>query len=352
MGEVRATSSRVRPGGAVHRVQFYEQDVQLADVVAEFLAEGLGAGESVVWIGTAPHRAHLITRLRLRGVDLDAVRIEGRLVLLDAAHTLTMFMVDGSPDAALFERHVASVVEMVARRSHRGRVRAFGEMVDLLWQSGEQAAALRLEALWHALQSRLSFTLLCAYALDGFEAPADIRGVCEAHDHVDVPSEPSPVHARTIVYALEVARRLDVERALPNATDDGPRDATSGRGRRALVVAYDRDAGELLADLLRGHGFSTMVVHSNADALRDAPDFAPDFAWIDVSVADGYALAGALREIPALRQTKLVALTGPADDTDRARAEAAGFDERLVRPIAEDLLAGVVALLLDRGRLD
>jgi PAS domain S-box-containing protein len=204
----------------VHLVQFYERDDLLADVVADFLAEGLDAGEAAIWIGTDAHRIDVVDRLRLRGVKVESARRDGRLVLLDAWTTLGAFMVDGQPDRARFELHVASVVETSSRLSPRGKVRAFGEMVDLLWRGAKQQAALRLEALWHELQSRLTFELLCAYALDGFGTPQDIRPVCEAHDHVGLPPSASFLHQKTFVYASDIARRLDVERALRASRHD------------------------------------------------------------------------------------------------------------------------------------
>ena len=58
-------------------------------------------------------------------------------------------------------------------------LRAYGEMVDVLWRRGEKSAALRLEELWNELQARRSFTLLCAYAMGKFyKEPADDPQLC------------------------------------------------------------------------------------------------------------------------------------------------------------------------------
>jgi hypothetical protein len=46
-------------------------------------------------------------------------------------------------------------------------VHAYADLVDVLWGAGDVAGALRLEALWHDLQRRLGFELLCGYLATG-----------------------------------------------------------------------------------------------------------------------------------------------------------------------------------------
>jgi hypothetical protein len=74
-------------------------------------------------------------------------------------------MVNGEPDEGSFRTVVA---ELLARARVNGRrVRAFGEMVAVLWARGAQDATLRLEHLWCEL-CRVETALLCAYPRDGF----------------------------------------------------------------------------------------------------------------------------------------------------------------------------------------
>ncbi|MEA2723961.1 MAG: hypothetical protein QOH59_1732, partial [Gemmatimonadales bacterium] len=54
-----------------------------------------------------------------------------------------------------------------ARAGHSG-VRAYGEMVGLLWTAGERAAAVRLEEYWNSLLHRSNICLFCAYPIDVF----------------------------------------------------------------------------------------------------------------------------------------------------------------------------------------
>jgi len=44
--------------------------------------------------------------------------------------------------------------------------RAYSEMVDLLWMTGQEAAAVSLEVRWNQLIARGKCSLLCGYASD------------------------------------------------------------------------------------------------------------------------------------------------------------------------------------------
>ena len=66
-------------------------------------------------------------------------------------------------------------------------VRVYGEMVDILWQRGEQQAAIRLEEFWNELGKLQTFSLLCAYGIDTLEAGsygAALDAVCRCHTHL------------------------------------------------------------------------------------------------------------------------------------------------------------------------
>ena len=71
-------------------------------------------------------------------------------------------------------------------RSHARPVRAFGEMVALLWARGDNAATIRLEHLWQTLCLAQGFSLFCAYPRSGFtqDAGDSIRQICETHSQV------------------------------------------------------------------------------------------------------------------------------------------------------------------------
>jgi PAS domain S-box-containing protein len=166
-----------------HQVQFYEKDAFLIDELSDFIGAGLQAGQAGIVIATQAHRADLAQRLSARGVSADA---SDRYVALDAAETLSKFMVDGWPDERRFAAVMKKLLRQTARNGKR-QVLAFGEMVALLWAEGKHEAAIRLEELWNDLARTESFSLLCAYPIQNFsreEHGPFFQHICNAHSHV------------------------------------------------------------------------------------------------------------------------------------------------------------------------
>src|SRR5258706_6496566 len=175
---------------AAHRVQFYETDAFLLEAASEFIGAGLDAGAVCLVFATPAHREGLAQRLQGNGFDLTRAEAQGDYVALDAAETLAQFLLEGSPEPQHFAQVVGGLIERAAK-GKRG-VRVFGEMVALLWEQGNQEAALRLEALWNALGSGIHpFTLLCAYPISLFVASAHtdlFTQMCALHSQV-IPDE-------------------------------------------------------------------------------------------------------------------------------------------------------------------
>jgi hypothetical protein len=167
-----------------HAVRFYESQASLARTVADLLGEGIRIGQPALVIATRPHRDAIVAELRSRGIDTDRLAAASELVLLDARTTLATFMVGAEPDPVRFNRHLAAAVDGVGRRRQDCRLRAYGEMVDLLCQDGLFDAALRLETLWNALALTHDFSLLCGYAVGSFYKHPGMREICEQHSHV------------------------------------------------------------------------------------------------------------------------------------------------------------------------
>ena len=170
-----------------HAVSFYDLDTEVVAEVAGYVAEGLAQGERVVVIATAGHRDAIDEVLLQHGIDTVGARMLGRYLTLDAAETLARFMVAGSPDPVGFEAVIGQVID--AAGNGGCGVRAFGEMVALLWNEGNVAAALRLEALWNDLEGDRKFLLLCAYAHDAVQRATleDVHQVCSLHTQVAAP---------------------------------------------------------------------------------------------------------------------------------------------------------------------
>ena len=179
---------------ASHAVHFYERDVDLAERVVAFIGEALLAGEAAVIVASEAHREEFVRRLRAMNIDVEAERAAGKLAVFDAAGTLAQLMVDGVPNPQLFRLIVGGVIGAACSRGPRQMpVRAYGEMVDILWRAGKREAAIALEELWNDLAKDYRFDLLCGYGIDAFsEASAGgaLPAVCDRHTRVSVDAAP------------------------------------------------------------------------------------------------------------------------------------------------------------------
>lgn len=168
-------------GPCSHVVEIYENEGTFLTNLAEFVAGGLANGEAAVIIATPQHRAILRSKLGAMGFDLDAATRSDQLILLDAEETIAKFMINEWPQDYLFHKVIG---EVLARAVGPGqKVRAFGEMVALMWAKGLCGATVKLEHLWTDLCRKLDFSLFCAYPKIGFTVrpDADIARVCDLH---------------------------------------------------------------------------------------------------------------------------------------------------------------------------
>lgn len=170
--------------GHFHGVQFYNDRDALCRIVDGFVGEGLVQGDLALLIATPDHAARIDSGLRARGIDVDELKRDGRLVTLDAHETLQFCMVDGIPNPGAFRRVVGSALRHVRGGREHCTIRAYGEMVDLLWKDGREAAAIRLETLWNQLAATHDFKLLCGYSMGNFYKEAAIEEICDQHSHL------------------------------------------------------------------------------------------------------------------------------------------------------------------------
>lgn len=173
-----------------HLVQFYESDAELFDSVVPYLAEGLGADEAVLVLATETHLRAIADALSELDVGFELAVDEGRYVALDSAEALERIRPGAAISARDFELLIGSLVR--ERTASGDGLRAYGELVALLWDEGDTAAAIELEGLWNELCDQEEFSLFCGYRAPpvriGQEA---LRQVCRRHTHV-IPSVTCP----------------------------------------------------------------------------------------------------------------------------------------------------------------
>ena len=269
-----------------HHVHFFDNDESLAGAVAGHLGAAVLGGESAVVLATPDHRELITAVLTAAGVDVAAGVADGRLLLHDAAGTLARLTTGGSIDATAFDEAVGGLVR---RAAASGRpVRAYGEMVALLWDAGDVTGAMDLERLWNELGATLPFSLFCAYPSHLFSHPSAAEAfpeVCHLHSGV---TGGAPAAAGS-----EVTRRFSASALTPRLARSFVADTLEGWGREDVAD----DAVLAVTELT-----TNAVVH----------------AMSDVFVGLGRAAGGTVRLVvgdrsaasPLLAGTDLTALGG------------------------------------------
>lgn len=165
-----------------HAVRFYETTESLCSVVAAFLGTGLVTNEPAVVIATPEHRSAIVAALRAVSFSVESLQASGKLLLLDAGDLLSTLMVNDTVDAVRFAGAATHAIGRVCTPQTRA-LRAYDEMVDLLWTRNQRAAAIRLETLWDRLTVAQGCSLLCGHAVKGLR-DAGRQSVCAQHSHV------------------------------------------------------------------------------------------------------------------------------------------------------------------------
>jgi hypothetical protein len=179
-----ATSSAAFP----HAVKFYDDEHSLGRAVAEFLAPGLHQRLPAIVIATPEHRTMIAEQLEQRGLDLSQLEHDGDLQMLDAEEVLARFMTGDRPDPDCFRATFDELMERAYTTRPPCPIRAYGEMVDVLWKRANAQGAIELEVLWNRVAARNDFSLLCGYAVGNFfkevAGGPGLRAVCDQHTHV------------------------------------------------------------------------------------------------------------------------------------------------------------------------
>jgi CheY-like chemotaxis protein len=115
--------------------------------------------------------------------------------------------------------------------------------------------------------------------------------------------------------------------------------------RRVLVVDDNLDAVHSMAMLVKMYGHEVQFAINGMAALDIARSFRPDVILLDVSLPDvnGDDIARQLKWEPGLEKTRLIAITGRADDATRERVLKAGCEGIFLKPLDASVLEEILA---------
>jgi len=154
---------------------------------------------------------------------------------------------------------------------------------------------------------------------------------------------------RQVQQLVRLIDGLTVQPATTAAVAHEPARRKPPQLRARIVVADDnQDAAQSLAFMLEIDGHDVRVAHDGLEAIEIGESFRPQVMLLDIGMPrlDGYATARELRGRPWGGSISLVALTGWGQEEDRRRAEEAGFDRHLVKPVDPRILSALIVQAL------
>ncbi len=165
-----------------HMVQVCQSEASQAEIVTHYIKEGLLNNAAVIIIARPALRKTVLSKLDALGLNVHVFRSQGQVKFFDAGFLLSNILIDGVIDEHSFHRFIGIPIEVA--QSNHGKVFAFGEMVDILWQRGLHDTAMQLEGLWGGLFEKQELTLLCTYLLDSLDSATygnALERICKCH---------------------------------------------------------------------------------------------------------------------------------------------------------------------------
>jgi signal transduction histidine kinase len=170
---------------------------------------------------------------------------------------------------------------------------------------------------------------------------AIVRNIMELHGGTATATSDGP--GRGSEFALRLPAGVDA--AVPAGIAAAPAGPSPTGGRSVLIVDDNEDAAAMLTAFLQLSGHRVRSASDGVAALRLLEEAPADVALLDIGLPgmDGYELAARIRGDRRLAGVRLVAVTGYGQASDRQKAEAAGFDAHLVKPVDPTVLERVLA---------
>jgi len=148
---------------------------------------------------------------------------------------------------------------------------------------------------------------------------------------------------------------VHLPRKVAPATSNGRstvRSAARLVSRRVLIADDNLDSAETLGMLFKMEGHEVLIVHDGREATEAFATFQPEVALLDIGMPEinGYEVARSVREAFRGRAVTLIAITGWGQESDKARALAAGFDHHFTKPVDAEALMTLLRVPSDTDR--
>lgn len=173
-----------------------------------------------------------------------------------------------------------------------------------------------------------------------------VRQLVELHGGTTSATSPGEGGGSTFMFRLALIGAPN-----PSTPQADPQAETGTPKKLKILIADDNiDAADTFSMLLDALGHNSAVAHNGHAAVELARKYRPDVAFLDIGMPgmNGYEVAMAIRNISAIADVTLVALTGWGSEQDRSMSKKAGFDHHLTKPVdikvIETLLSEIATL--------
>jgi PAS domain S-box-containing protein len=174
-----------------------------------------------------------------------------------------------------------------------------------------------------------------------------VKGLAELHGGTVAAFSPGVGRGSEFTVRLP----LSPKSAAPAPTSDRTLPA-AGTPLRVLVIEDNPDTAESLQLLLELSGHRVEVAHTGPAGVAAASRLRPDLVLCDIGLPgamDGFAVARELCAEPHSFRPYLIALSGYGQGEDQRRAQEAGFDRHLTKPVDPRALTRLLETLAPRA---
>jgi PAS domain S-box-containing protein len=292
--------------------------------------------------------------LRMERVELAAV-LDGALetsrpVIEAASHELTLTLppepIHLEADPVRLAQVFANLLNNAAKYTDEGgRIRLTAERQGshAIVSVRDSGIGIAAEVLPNIFEIFSQAKLASVRSQDGLGIGLSlVKGLVGLHGGSVEARSDGPGRGSEFVVRLPVAAEAPVhEPARPHADDRQP-PATRWR---ILIVDDNQDSADSLAMLLQIMGNEVGTAYDGEQAVEAAEAIRPDVALLDIGMPklNGYDTCRRMREQPWGKGMFLIALTGWGRAEDRRRADEAGFDLHMVKPVDPDVLVKLLA---------
>lgn len=161
-----------------HTAHFFPDNSSWTAEIIQYARAALTGDGKLMVAANSPHRAALQAALP---DTLALASDQGRALIYPAEQTMERLIPRGRIDTGYFQHELRPAVEEFL--TGPGDVSFWGEMVGLIWATGNVAGAMELEALWNEMAPRSALRMKCPYPVTSKRpAVADLAAVRRAHN--------------------------------------------------------------------------------------------------------------------------------------------------------------------------